>query len=144
MTDPSAILALAETYARAVWEKDQELFLSIYDDKLLAYDTWDSWSIEGRRRWGDMASEWFGSLQKERVRAVIVPERIDISGDMALLAGALTFTAISPDDRELRSITSRLTWSLRQGPSGWTITHEHGSAPVDFADHKADFTGPGS
>ncbi|MGZ9810758.1 YybH family protein [Pseudoroseicyclus sp. H15] len=144
MTDPTDITALAETYADAAWEKDVDRFLSIYDDSLLAYDTWDQWSIAGRRRWGDMVREWFGSLQKERVSVKIVPERIDISGDMALMAGAITYAAISPDDRELRQMTSRLTWVLRQKDGAWKITHEHGSAPIGFADHKADFSGPKS
>ncbi|WP_373352848.1 SgcJ/EcaC family oxidoreductase [Pseudoroseicyclus sp. CXY001] len=144
MTDTSEITALADTYVAAAWDKDVERFLSIYDNQIFSYDTWESWSIAGIRNWEAMVREWFGSLQKERVRVTIEPERVEMSDGLAFVAAAISYAAIAPDDRELRSMTTRMTWVARKTDAGWRVIHEHGSAPIGFADLKADLRGPQS
>jgi len=41
-----------------------------------------------------------------------------------------TYTAISVEGIELRSMQNRFTWALRFSENGWKIIHEHTSVPI--------------
>jgi ketosteroid isomerase-like protein len=49
----------------------------------------------------------------------------------------LTYTAVSADGTELRSLDNRITAALRKVDGVWKIFHEHTSAPIDHASTKA-------
>ena len=41
------ILTLFDTYRAAVWDKDIELFLSLYAEDFRGFDLWGDWSLDG-------------------------------------------------------------------------------------------------
>ena len=56
--------------------------------------------------------------------------RTQVSGDMALLTASLTYRAVDPSGRQLRSLDNRLSWVLRRRGGRWRVVHEHTSAPL--------------
>lgn len=43
---------ILEGYAKAVYNKDVEGFVSLYDTEVLVYDTWNEWSSKGSKQLG--------------------------------------------------------------------------------------------
>ena len=62
-----------------------------------------------------------------KARDVVASE----SGDLAIGHATLTYTAISAEGRELRSLDNRCTLALRRAGGTWKIFHEHTSGPID-------------
>ena len=53
------------------------------------------------------------------------------SGELALGHATLTYTAVSSDGKELRSLDNRITLALKRVGNEWKIFHEHTSGPID-------------
>jgi ketosteroid isomerase-like protein len=53
-----------------------------------------------------------------------------VSGDVALGHATVTYTAVSAEGRELRSLDNRMTIALRREGGVWKIFHEHTSGPI--------------
>jgi uncharacterized protein (TIGR02246 family) len=137
--NPSAtpIAQVLESYRAAVHAKDVEAFVALYDADVQIFDMWGQWSLSGIDAWRGMVQEWFGSLGTETVRVGIEELRIDAGQDVSAAHAFLTFTGVSAEGKELRSMTNRLTMVLKRTSSGWKIAHEHTSAPIDHATLKA-------
>jgi uncharacterized protein (TIGR02246 family) len=131
------IESLFETYKNAVYRKDLEAFLSIYDDEVLVFDMWMDWSYDGLAAWRGMVTGWFGSLGT--VKDVVTFEEIGIrtSGDLAVVTAYVRFAAVDPAGEELRHLYNRLTWVVRKRDGTWKIVHQHTSAPVEGETLKA-------
>ncbi len=54
-----------------------------------------------------------------------------VTGDLALGHATLTYTAVSAEGKELRSLDNRITLALRRMGNAWKIFHEHTSGPID-------------
>jgi ketosteroid isomerase-like protein len=78
-----------------------------------------------------MAEGWFGSLGTERVVVTVCDVASSTGMDLALGHATLTFTAMSAEGKELRSLDNRLTIAMRRTGDSWKIFHEHTSAPID-------------
>ena len=126
------ITALFETYKRAVFEKDVEAFLSIFDENVYIFDMWE-WTYEGLAAWRKMAGGWFGSLGTERVVVTFDDIQIQAAGEMGFASAFVRFAAISETGEELRYLQNRLTWVAQKKAGVWKIIHEHTSGPVDGA-----------
>jgi uncharacterized protein (TIGR02246 family) len=124
------IESLFETYKNAVFQKDVEAFLSIFDEHVRIFDMWE-WTYEGLVPWREMVKGWFGSLVNERVVVTFDEVQIEAAGEMAVASAYVRFAAISEQGEELRYLQNRLTWVARQKGGVWKIIHEHTSGPVD-------------
>ena len=133
----SEIEFLLAAYCKAVFEKDQEAFLSLFDEDVRIFDMWGRWSYDGLPAWRDMVTTWFSTLGVLRDR--ITFEAVDFlsGGDLATVTAIARFAAVSPEGEELRFLHNRITLVVRQQPNGWKIIHQHTSAPVDGESLKA-------
>jgi ketosteroid isomerase-like protein len=124
------IESLFETYKNAVFQKDVEAFLSIFDENVRIFDMWE-WTYEGLVPWRKMVKEWFGSLGTERVVVTFDEVQVEAAGEMAVASAYARFAAISEQDEELRYLQNRLTWVAQRKAGVLKIIHEHTSGPVD-------------
>jgi len=124
------IESLFETYKKAVFEKDVEAFLSIFDAHVRIFDMWE-WTYEGLIPWRKMVEGWFGSLVTERVVVTFDDVEVQATGDMAVASAFARFAAIAENGEELRYLQNRLTWVAQRKEGVWKIIHEHTSGPVD-------------
>lgn len=129
--------SLFEAYKDAVYRKDLEAFLSMYDEELQVFDMWGRWSYDGLGAWRGMVTGWFSSLGAER--DVVTFEEINIrsSGDLAVATAYVRFAAVATTGDELRHLHNRLTWIVRKRGGAWKIIHQHTSVPVDPGTLKA-------
>jgi ketosteroid isomerase-like protein len=118
-------------YAKAVHEKNVDAFVSLYADDLHVFDMWNNWELRGLDAWRRMAEGWFGSLITERVVVTANDVETVIAPDLASGHATLTFTAVSIEGKELRSLDNRLTVALKRVGAAWKVFHEHTSAPIE-------------
>lgn len=126
----SSVLQVLELYKASVYEKDVDAFISIYDSISRVFDTWEVWSFEGIESRHPVIEDWFGSLGDERVRVNFSDVNVVESYDMAILTAVGSYTAISIDNKELRSMQNRFTWAMKLVEGKWKIFHEHTSVPI--------------
>ena len=118
-------------YSAAAYEKDVDAFVSLYSDELHVFDMWNSWELRGIDAWRAMAAGWFSSLGEERVVVKARDVVATVSGELAMGHATLSYTAISADGQELRSLDNRITLAMRRVGNAWKIFHEHTSGPID-------------
>lgn len=128
---------LLETYASAVYGKNVETFMHLYEPKARVFDTWGVWSYEDAAAWRLAVEGWFTSLGTERVRVLFDDVRVATDRDLASLSAVVTYQGVSAQGEALRAMQNRLTWVLRVSGHALRIAHEHTSAPVGFEDMKA-------
>jgi uncharacterized protein (TIGR02246 family) len=126
------IHTLLETYKNAVFQKDVEVFSSIFDEEVLVFDMWQQWAYEGLSAWREMAKTWFASLGKDRDVVTFDNIRIQLSGELALASAFVRYTAVSEKGEELRFLEDRFTWVVRKKGEDWKVVHQHSSGPIDF------------
>lgn len=131
---------LLTTYTNAVFEKDTETFLSLFDEDVRIFDMWGSWSYDGHAAWREMVTGWFASLGADRDRVTFEEVKFFFSGDLATVTAFARFAAVSSRGEELRFLYNRITLVVRRdgseagsnaGPNDWKIIHQHTSAPID-------------
>ncbi len=138
MNDKDPILAVMAGYKQAVYEKNVEAFLALYDESVTVFDMWGpQWVCQGIRAWGEMARDWLGSLGSERVVVEFDDLQVRQTLEMATVTAYVTYTAVSGDGTTLRSLQNRMTCTLEKRSGPWLITHEHTSGPIDHNTLKA-------
>ena len=138
----SDVQSAFDSYRDAVYAKDVDAFVGLYDPAVQVFDMWGVWSYDGRDAWRGMATEWFGSLGDERVGVEFTHVRSEIAGDLAFAHALVTYTGLSAEGKALRAMTNRISWVLRRSGGAWRVVHEHSSAPVDFETQKAILQAP--
>lgn len=128
-TDP--VREAIAQYCAAAYDKDVEAFVALYSDDVHVFDMWNTWEMRGMAAWRSMAEGWFSSLGDERVVVTAAGVASTVTGDLALGHATLTYTAMSADGKELRSLDNRITIALRRSGDAWKIFHEHTSGPID-------------
>ena len=118
-------------YSAAAYEKDVDAFVALYSADLHVFDMWNSWELRGIDAWRAMAAGWFSSLGDERVVVKASDVVATVNGELAMGHATLTYTAISADGQELRSLDNRITLAMRRVGNAWKIFHEHTSGPID-------------
>ena len=118
-------------YSAAAYEKDVDAFVALYSADLHVFDMWNSWELRGIDAWRAMAAGWFSSLGEERVVVKARDVVATVSGELAMGHATLSYTAISADGQELRSLDNRITLAMRRVGNAWKIFHEHTSGPID-------------
>ncbi len=131
------VAQFVDAYIRAVFDKDVDAFMRLYDAQVRVFDTWGAWSYEGGDAFRTVVERWFGSLGDERVK-VSVDDLQVIDGNGLMSASAFfKYVGLSADGQPLRGMQNRLTWTLQRDGDNWKIVHEHTSAPIGFEDGKA-------
>jgi ketosteroid isomerase-like protein len=133
MTD---FASLFDIYKQAVFQKDLEAFVSIFDEKVRVFDMWQRWTYDGLPAWREMAAGWFTSMGTDRDVVTFEDIQIEETGDLAFASALVRFTAVSAEGKELRYLENRLTWVARKKVGVWKIIHEHTSGPIDFESMK--------
>lgn len=135
-TEKSIARVLA-SYESAVFSKDVEAFMRLYDPSVRVFDAWGVWSYEGTAAWQRAVEGWFTSLGTERVKVTF--DEVQTSGgrEAAMVSAIVTYAGVSPQGEQLRAMQNRLTWVLRTSGHNLRIVHEHTSAPIGFNDSKA-------
>ena len=123
---------ILEGYANAVYTKDVESFISIYDTNVCVYDTWKEWTSIGTGKLRDMAAEWFDSLGNEKVKVEFLEVNVLESADQTVWIGEVKFFGLNEDDQVLRSISNRWTWVIKNNNGIFKIVHEHSSLPINM------------
>ena len=133
MTDRELIEQMLKVYADAVYAKDVDSYIGLYDEDTRVFDLWGHWLYSGSAEWRKPAQEWFGSLGTDRSSPQFHDVQIEIGDGIAGLNGFVTYKGLSEDGKQLRSMDNRITWVLRKNRDGaWKVIHEHTSAPADF------------
>ena len=128
------IRGLLAQYGKAVWDKDLDSFLELYDQEICVYDLWIVWSYDGLEAWGKMVKGWFSGLQEDRDDVSFLDTIVKANQDFATLYTLVTYKGISATGVELRHMKCRMTWVLKKKNGLWRIIHEHSSCPVKMAD----------
>ena len=132
-----SIARVLESYKAAVYAKDVDALMRLYDPNVRVFDAWGVWSYEDSNAWQRAVEGWFTSLGTERVKVTFDTVKTWEGRDSAVVSAVATYASISAQGEELRSMQNRLTWALRVSGHVLRIAHEHTSAPIGFEDQKA-------
>jgi ketosteroid isomerase-like protein len=124
-------------YESAVFKKDVEAFMRLYEPSVRVYDAWGVWSYEGSEAWQRAVEGWFTSLGTERVRVTFDEVQTWMGKDVSSVSAIVTYAGFSAEGEQLRAMQNRITWVLRTIGHVPRIVHEHTSAPLGFNDSKA-------
>jgi ketosteroid isomerase-like protein len=132
--DVARILA---TYESAVFKKDVNTFMHLYDPQVRVFDAWGIWSYEGADAWQRAVEGWFSSLGTERVKVSFDEVQQWVSKEIFSVCAVVTYAGLSESGEQLRAMQNRISWVLRTSGHVARIVHEHTSAPIGFEDNKA-------
>ncbi len=132
-----AIARVLESYKSAVFAKDVEAFMRLYDPDVRVFDVWGVWSYEGSAAWQIAIEGWLTSLGSERVKVTFDEVQTSAGRESAVVSSIVTYAGVSARGEPLRAMQNRLTWALRTTGHVLKIVHEHTSAPIGFNDSRA-------
>ncbi|MEP7301737.1 MAG: nuclear transport factor 2 family protein [Caldimonas sp.] len=124
-------------YEAAVFSKDIEAFMRLYDPEVRVFDAWGVWSYEGAAAWQLAVEGWFTSLGSGRVKVGFADVRTVPGKELALVSAIVSYASLSAQGEPLRAMQNRISWGLRMTGHVLRIVHEHTSAPIGFDDSKA-------
>ncbi|RIV72195.1 hypothetical protein D2U88_05710 [Flagellimonas aequoris] len=117
-------------YQEAVWQKDANALLGLYDTEAVQFDMWDRGFYPNLEEWKPGIKNWLGSLGDEKVKVDFEMIKIHLSETIGFASGLIKFQAISPKGAVLRSMKNRITVGFSKGADRWTVVHQHISAPI--------------
>ena len=123
--------SVIEAYRQAVFDRDVDAFMRLYEPGARVFDAWNVWSYESAGEWRGSVEGWLTSLGDERVRVTAEQVQVRGEGPLLIVSAFFRYAAISSEGVELRAIKNRLTWALRSDSETWRIVHEHTSVPSD-------------
>jgi ketosteroid isomerase-like protein len=132
-----SITRVLDTYKSAVFAKNVETLMHLYDPNVRVFDAWGVWSYEGAAAWQRAVEGWFTSVGSERVKVAFADVQISGGRELAMVSAIATYAGVSAEGVELRAMQNRMTWVLRTTGHVHRIVHEHTSAPIGFDDSKA-------
>lgn len=124
-------------YEAAIFKKDAEALMRIYDPEVRVFDAWGVWAYQGAAAWQQAVEAWFTSLGTERVKVTFEEVESQAGKDVSALNAMVTYANLSADGVQQRAMQNRITWVLRTVGHVPRIVHEHTSAPMGFDDMKA-------
>ena len=133
MSDRKKVEEMLDRYRRAVYDKDLDAFIGLYDENARVFDLWGRWLYATAADWRKPAEEWFAGLGTDRSSPEFHDVQLEVGDNVAAVHAFITYRGQSAEGKELRSMDNRITWVLRKNSGGdWKIVHEHTSAPADF------------
>ena len=133
----TSIRQVLDSYQSAVFAKDAEALMRLYDPGVRVFDAWGVWSYEGAAAWRKAIDAWFASLGGEKVKVTFDDVQTRSAPDLAVVNAIVTYAGISAEGVQLREMQNRLTWCLHGAGGAFRIVHEHTSAPISFDESKA-------
>ncbi len=127
-----SILQVLDAYKNAVFAKDVDAFVALYDQDVRVFDMWSEWSYTGVAAWHGMVKNWFGSLGSERVVVTFDEVQVVTTHELAMASAFIAYQGVSAENEALRAMQNRITMVLKHSGGAWQIVYEHSSAPVDF------------
>jgi ketosteroid isomerase-like protein len=132
-----SVVRIMDTYCAAVFAKDVETFVRLYDPGVRVFDAWGVWSYEGVESWRRTVEAWFTSLGTELVKVRFDETRIIGGPELISCSAIVEYASLNGEGQRLRAMQNRITWVLRTSGHVSRIVHEHTSAPIGFEDSKA-------
>lgn len=134
MTLEYKIGQVLEDYKSAVRAKNADDLVALFSDDVRIFDVWDNWSLQGKAAWRRAVQQWFASLGDDT--DVVDFDDVVVLGDgvLAAMSCVATYTAMSPEWKELRSMQNRVSLVLSRRNDRWEIVHQHSSVPIKGAD----------
>jgi ketosteroid isomerase-like protein len=132
-----SIAQVIEAYKSAVYAKNVETLMHLYDQSVRVFDAWGVWSYEGSDAWRLAAEGWLKSLGTERVKVTFEDVKATTVREFAYVSAIVTYAGVSENGEPLRAMQNRLSWVLKLSGHVLRVVHEHTSAPVGFEDMKA-------
>ena len=123
---------ILDAYKSAVFAKDVDAFVALYDQDVRVFDMWGEWAYTGVEAWREMAANWFGSLGSERVAVSFDDVHVVAAHQLAVASAFVTYGGVSAQNEALRAMQNRITMVISYSSGTGKIVHEHSSAPVDF------------
>jgi ketosteroid isomerase-like protein len=133
----SALAKLQASYISAVYKRDSEAFVRLYDPAVRVFDAWGAWEYIGTEPWRRALEGLFTAHEDETVKVTFTDTECHGTLGSAFASTMVKYAWISADGEEVRSMEHRLTWGLRTTGDVLRILHEHTSYPVGFEDMKA-------
>ena len=121
-------------YKEAVWQKDAAALLGLYNKDLVAFDMWDQGFYGSLKEWTPEIQNWLGSLGDEKVQVDFAEIQSYASDTVGFASAYISFQAILPDGKVLRGMTNRISVGFTKENGGWTVVHQHISAPIRSSD----------
>ena len=131
------LISLFDIYKKAVFEKDVDAYMSVFDDHIRVFDMWERWSFDALADWRTMTKDWFSSLSNESVVVTFSDILVEANDAIGTASAFVRFAAVSEQNVELRSMQNRLTWVALKKGNSWKIIHQHTSSPIDSGTMKA-------
>ena len=131
------VARVLDVYESAVFARDADALMRLYDPGVRVFDAWGVWSYEGADAWRRAVEGWFMSLGAERVKVRFDDVRTVAGRDVTSVSAIVTYAGVSATGEPLRAMQNRITWVLRTVAHVPRIVHEHTSAPIGFEDSKA-------
>lgn len=131
------VARVLDAYESAVFARDADALMHLYDPGVRVFDAWGVWSYEGADAWRRAVEGWFMSLGAERVKVRFDDVRTVAGRDVTSVSAIVTYAGVSATGEPLRAMQNRITWVLRTVAHVPRIVHEHTSAPIGFEDSKA-------
>lgn len=98
-----SIAQVLESYEAAVFAKDVDAFMRLYDPSVRVFDAWGVWSYEGSSAWQRAVEGWLTSLGTERVKVSFEELRTVESKDLILVSAVVTYAGVSALPPGIRS-----------------------------------------
>jgi ketosteroid isomerase-like protein len=83
------IQELLHAYGAAVYAKDVDAYMALYDEHVRIFDMWEKWACEGAGEWRKSAEGWFNSPGAERVVVEADEIQVRVADALATLDGVL-------------------------------------------------------
>lgn len=117
-----------DLYKKAVWDKDQDLMLSLYCDDVVIYDVAGQWFLSGKQDLAKMVVAWFQEIGSDKVEVQFSNLAIHESQTCAFAHFDALFSKIGFE----QSVTDRFTLGFIYD-QGWKIKHQHASHPLKIS-----------
>ena len=90
-------------YKDAVWNKDPELMLTLYENKVTIFDMWNKGYIATWQEWTEIINSWLTSLGDEQVRVDFEKVHCHQSADAGFATALIQFKALSKEGKRAAS-----------------------------------------
>lgn len=127
-----SISQVIESYTSAVYQRNVDAFMRLYDPKATVFDAWDAWEYADSIEWRRPIEAWLNAHDTESVEVTFEEVRISGSRQFAVVSAVVTYAQVSAQGERLHAMQNRLTWALEARGHVLRIVHEHTSVPVDF------------
>ena len=124
-------------YKQSAWRKDAVAMLALYAEDAVIFDTWNRGCVSLNGEWKKIIHEWFSALGEERVKVEFEQVSIRHSENLAFASALIKYSAISPEEKVLRSMKNRISICYIKMDEEWKVSHQHMSAPVNAANLSA-------